>query len=109
MHRIKSILIIGGSGFVGTRLALRLRDHYKVFATYFSRRIRIPGVTTIPLSVDNRDWCKRVAFTAQPDAIVYVAGREDLFWAEKTPRDADRLHTAGAATISNVSDLLHPR
>lgn len=107
--RLKSVLIIGGSGFIGTRLALHLRETCKVFATYHSRKPRIPGITAIPLSVDNRDWCKRVAFTSQPDAIVYAAGREDLFWAEKYPREADRLHTAGAATISNVSDLLHPK
>jgi dTDP-4-dehydrorhamnose reductase len=109
VQRIKSVLIIGGSGFIGARLALHLRDSFKVFATYHTRRPRIPGITTLPLSVDGRDWCKRVAFTAQPDAIVYLAGHEDLFWAEKSPRDADRLHTAGAATISNVSDLLHPK
>jgi dTDP-4-dehydrorhamnose reductase len=106
---MKSVLIIGASGFIGTRLALHLRETCKVFATYYSRRPRIAGVTAIPLSIDNRDWCKRVAFIAQPDAIVYAAGREDLFWAEKNPREADRLHTAGAATISGVSDLLHPK
>jgi dTDP-4-dehydrorhamnose reductase len=109
VQRIKSVLIIGGSGFIGTKLALHLRDQYKVFATYYSRPIRIAGVTTLPLSVDSRDWSKRVAFTAQPDAIIYAAGREDLFWAEKNQRDSDRFHTAGAATINNVSDLLHPK
>jgi dTDP-4-dehydrorhamnose reductase len=109
VQRIKSVLIIGASGFVGTRLALHLRDTCKVFATYHTRKPRIKGVTLLPLSIDSRDWCKRVAFTSQPDAIVYAAGKEDLFWAEKYPREADRLHTAGAATLSNVSDLLHPK
>ena len=45
MAGTKAILIIGGSGFVGTHLALKLREGYKVFATYHTKRFAIPGVT----------------------------------------------------------------
>lgn len=109
MSTTKSILIIGGSGTLGTHLALKLRDDYKVFTTFYSRPIRIPGTTCIPLSVDDREWAKRIAFTARPEVIVYAAGRDDRYWAERNNRDAERIHGAGAATVAHAADLLHPR
>jgi dTDP-4-dehydrorhamnose reductase len=109
MITTKAVLIIGGSGFVGTHLALRLREGYKVFATYHTRRTFIPGVTFIPFNVENRNWVKRVVYTAQPDVIIYCAGANNTLWAEKEPRKAEHVHTGGAATVSNVSDILQPK
>jgi len=107
--KTKAVLIIGGSGFVGTHLALKLREGYKVFATYNSRHISIPGVTFIPLNASNRDWAKRVVYTSNPDAIVYLGGSNLVELAEADPREAERVHTGGPATLSAVSDILQPK
>jgi len=104
----KAVLIIGGSGFVGTHLALRLRDNYKVFATYNHNRVQIRGVTLIPLALHNRDWAKRVVYLARPEVIIYVAGSNSVEWSEANSREVEHIHTGGAATISNVSDILQP-
>lgn len=108
MSSSKAVLIIGGSGFLGTHLALRLRESYKVFATYNRHRIQIPGVTCLPLNLSNRDWAKRLVYVTQPEFIIYAAGQNDIVWAEKNSQDADRIHTTGAATICNVSNILQP-
>jgi dTDP-4-dehydrorhamnose reductase len=44
-----------------------------------------------------------------PDVIVYAAGDNSLEWAEQNPREAERIHTSGAATVSNVSEILQPK
>lgn len=105
----KSVLIIGGSGFIGTHLALRLREEYKVFATYCSRPVQIPGVSFFPLNVANRNWVKRVVYTANPDVVIYAAGSNSLEWAEADAREAEKIHTGGPATVSNVADILQPK
>jgi dTDP-4-dehydrorhamnose reductase len=105
----RSVLIIGGSGFVGTHLALRMREQFKVFLTYHSRPIRIPGVTSLPLAADNRNWAKRIAYTAKPDAIIYAAGNNDVAWAETDPRMAEHIHVGGPATVADVADILQPK
>jgi nucleoside-diphosphate-sugar epimerase len=66
VHRTKAVLIIGGSGFIGTHLALKLRETYKVFLTYNTHPVLIPGTTPIPFNVEGRDWAKRLAYTTQP-------------------------------------------
>jgi dTDP-4-dehydrorhamnose reductase len=109
MANIKSVLIIGGSGFLGTNLALKLREGYKVFATYNKHPTNIPGVSCIPFDVENRKWIKRVIYIVQPDVVLYLVGRNDLEWAEKNPRLAERLHGEGTATIVNSFDILQPR
>lgn len=109
MATTKSVLIIGGSGFVGTQLALRLREQYKVFVTYHSRPVRIPGVTALPLAADNRNWAKRVAYTAKPDAIIFAAGSNDSALADADPRAAEHIHVGGPATIADAADILQPK
>ena len=109
MATTKAVLIIGGSGFIGTHLALKLRESHKVFATYLTKPMRIPGVTFIPLDVGNRNWVKRIVYSSRPDVVIYAAGSSNLDWAEAHARDAERVHTGGPATVSNVADILQPR
>ncbi len=109
MANTKTVLIIGGSGFLGSRLALKLRDSYKIFATYHTHPLKIPGVTFLPFNVDSRDWVKRVVSVAQPDILIYAAGHHSREWAEANPRDAERLHANGTATLINTAEIIQPR
>lgn len=109
MNRFKTIFIVGGSGYLGTHLCLRLRDHYKVFATYHKSPTQIPGVTFFPLDAMKRDFAKRLVYAIRPEIILFVAGSNDVAWAEKNPRDADRIHTGGSVNISTVSEIFQPK
>lgn len=109
MVRTKSVLIIGGSGTVGTHLALRLRENYKVFATYLRRQLEIPGVTSIPADIQGRNWVKRVIYTANPDVVIYAAGSSRVDLAESDPKETEKVHTSGPATASNIADILQPK
>ena len=109
MAHVKSILIIGGSGFVGNHLAARLKDGYKVYTTYFRKPVTIPGVTSIPMDVENRNWVKRVVYTTQPNVVIYLAGSNDLQEAEKNARTCERLHADGPTTMAGSTDIMQPR
>jgi dTDP-4-dehydrorhamnose reductase len=109
VNRFKTILIVGGSGYLGTHLCLKLRDNYKVFATYHKNPTQIQGVTFFPLDALKRDFAKRLMYSIRPEIIIYVAGSNDVAWAEKNPRDADRIHTGGTVNISTVSEIFQPK
>jgi len=79
-----------------------------VFATYHRHRFFLPGVTTLPVSLFNRDWAKRITYLARPDFVIFAAGTNNVNWCEANGRDAEQLHTSGAATISNVSEIFQP-
>ena len=106
---IRTVLIIGGSGAIGTHLALKFREGYKVFATYNDHPTVIPGVTTIPMRLANRSAGKQVLTLVRPDFIVYAAGHHQIEWAERNARESERAHTAGAGAVSMVSGLAPAR
>lgn len=109
MHSTKAVLIVGGSGFVGTHLALRLRERFKVFATYNQHPVRMPGVTYLPANVNNRTWIKRIVYTVRPEVIVYAAGNNSAEAAETNAREFEHVHAGGAGNVANVAEILAPK
>lgn len=105
---VKSVLIFGGSGFVGTHLAMSLRNDYKVYATYFSHPIQIPGVTFIPCHVSRRDWMQKMITTIQPDIVISALGNPDLQWCMKNPKDAERVHADGPSSLALIVGMNPP-
>jgi dTDP-4-dehydrorhamnose reductase len=106
---IRSVLIVGGSGFVGTHLAQRLREGYKVFTTYNTHRISIPGVTCLPMNIDNRTLVKGVVQMSKPDFIIYAPGMPA---AARKPHDFtefERVFSKGAATLLNIAEMIQPK
>lgn len=105
----KAVLIIGGSGFVGTHLAMSLRKDYKVFATTYSNRTQIPGVTNLPFDLENDDWVKRIIYLVRPDIIIYAAGCNDPSWAEDQPKTSSFVHTGSLVALTNASEIVQSK
>jgi dTDP-4-dehydrorhamnose reductase len=108
-NRTRCVLIVGGSGFLGTQLALKLRDQFKVFATYHKHTTRIPGVSFIPFDVSKKDWIKRVIFTAQPEVVIYVAGNPNLDWCSEHTIESEKVHLDGPSTLAIITGMIQPR
>jgi dTDP-4-dehydrorhamnose reductase len=100
---IKTVLLVGASGFVGTQLALSLREGYKVFGTYNANPVRIPGVTAIPLRFQNPSSAKQVMALVQPDIVVFAAGSSSPEFVERFHRDEEKIHTGGAGSVFTSS------
>ncbi len=109
MGYTKAVLIVGGSGVLGTHLALRFREQYKVFATFYRNPIKIRGVTCLPMDAGNQNWVKRVVYMVRPDIVVYVAGRNDVDWADEQQKPAQAIHTEGPGNIASAAEIFQPK
>lgn len=109
MSQTKTVLVVGGSGFVGTHVVKRLREQFKVFATYRSHPTAMPGVTYLPLAVENRPHAKKIIRLVEPQVIVYCAGSNDAVWAEAHPEEADNVHSSGASILAEASSILQSK
>ena len=101
---VKTILIVGGSGFVGGSLALRLREGYRVFTTHNKHPVQIRGVTSLLCPVENRNWVKRILYGIEPYFIIYAAGNASTGWCEAHTREAELMHNSGAGNFLSQTD-----
>jgi dTDP-4-dehydrorhamnose reductase len=107
----KSILIVGGSGYLGTMIATRLREKYRVFATYRSHPIQIEGVISLRMSLGDSDQVRRVVHFTRPDIIFFCAGKGELpeILDSDELRALDATQTGGCATLLNIAQIYQPR
>jgi dTDP-4-dehydrorhamnose reductase len=109
MGSVKSILIVGGSGFIGTQLALKLREAYKVYATYFRHPQKMSGVTYLPLSAVSVEKQKRVIYLTSPDVVIYAAGNNKMDWAGANTQEAEHVHVQGPLGVLKAATSFQPK
>lgn len=100
----KTIVILGVSSFVGSNLAEKFKDKYRVIGTYNQNRIRIPGVLTLPCDVLNSDSVQMILYTFKPDITIYVAGLSSVVNSDKSNLIADALNTSGVFNVTTFSE-----
>lgn len=106
---MRSILILGGSGFVGGHLALRLREKHKVFVGFHKHFTKIPGTTPIPIKLNDREWVKRIMTATLPDTVIYAVGRNDPAWCDANAKEAEYAHLAGLGNLTGQTDRIQAR
>jgi len=108
---VKSILIVGGSGFLGSSLALRLRDEYKVWTTHFHHFQKIDRVNDLPLNLSQMDWVREMLVAIQPEVVIYVAGNHDQAWCENPNhgKEIEIAQVTGPTAVVASSQLLGSR
>ena len=106
---MKTILVIGASGFVGSNLVNHLRKNYRVIAAFNKNIVKFPGVSHYMFLLNDRDYMKRMISILRPDAIVYCAGVNDFLECAKKPQLAEAVNAFGPVVISSASDTIQHR
>lgn len=109
MSRSKGVLIIGGSGFLGTHLAARLRENYRVVVTHRHHPIQIPGVLNLPLKSKDDQWLKHILRRQRPEIVIYLGGPGTREWVEKDTAMAERLHSTLPGEILKATETMIER
>lgn len=100
----KTVLIYGISSFLGSALAQRLKEKYRVVGTYFKTPVDIEGVLTLRCDVNNKDLVEKIAFIFKPDITIYAIGLTDLDACQEFPKVSEALNTAGVFNVSTASE-----
>lgn len=109
MSRSKGVLIIGGSGFLGTHLATKLRENYRVLVTHRSHPIKIPGVLNLPLKSKDDQWLKHILRRQRPEIVIYLGGPGTQKWVEQDTGMAERLHSTMPGEILKATETMVER
>ncbi len=96
------ILVIGGSGFIGRYLVLRLMGTpgYDVSATYLSRPPASDGNSWHRLDLPDAGALEGVFLACRPEVVVHLAAIADVGAAERDPGRARAVNVNGTAEIT---------
>ena len=98
------VLVIGGSGFIGRYLVLRLMGTpgYDVSATYLSRPPANDGNSWRHLDLPDAKTLEGVFLACRPDVVVHLAAMADVGAAERDPERARAVNINGTAEIARL-------
>lgn len=100
----KTILIVGISSFIGSNLAILLKDDYRIVGTYHKTPVNIPGITCVPCDVLKKDYVSKLLGVIKPDYTIYAVGMSSLTECKLNVEKADALNSVGAINVCTASE-----
>jgi UDP-N-acetylglucosamine 4,6-dehydratase len=104
----KKVLITGGTGFLGRKLAQVLRDEYDVVlgARNNKQNLFARDVTrcvVVPMDVTNIESVRDVCIEIRPHVIIHAAATKFVDLAEKFPMECIDVNVIGSQNIARVA------
>ncbi|MCQ3978549.1 MAG: SDR family NAD(P)-dependent oxidoreductase [Anaerolineae bacterium] len=112
----KTLLITGGSGYLGRQLTAKAVDSFRVYTTYTRHPGQIKAGQPLPLDLTRRDDVLRLVSTLSPQAIIHTAAINPGQGDDEMMRQVNALgsrYVAEAATAVGArlvyisSDMVH--
>ena len=101
------ILIIGGSGYIGTNVAQFLAQKHAVTATYRKNFTPVKNVEFFHFSeINEKDHCKALMLKFEPDIVIYAAGSNDVTFAEKDSVATQAIHSNATSIVLTAADYI---
>tara|TARA_B100000315_G_scaffold254356_1_gene295227 strand:- start:1875 stop:2843 length:969 start_codon:yes stop_codon:yes gene_type:complete len=103
-----TILITGGTGFLGKRLGLALKEKYDVILASRNNKQNMyarefTGCEVIPLDVTNIESVRDAVVNIRPNIIIHAAATKFVDLAEKEPMECIDVNVIGSQNIARVA------
>jgi FlaA1/EpsC-like NDP-sugar epimerase len=104
----KTVLITGGTGFLGRNLAPALKDEYEVILTGRNNKQNIYAQQTtncrvLPMDVANIEAVRDTFTETKPHIVIHAAATKFVDLAEKQPMECVDVNVTGSQNIARVS------
>jgi dTDP-4-dehydrorhamnose reductase len=105
-----NILVIGGSGLLGSRLIeLLAADVNNISATYFSNKIVQKKCKTFQLDITDSHKVDKVIKRIQPEIVINAAAKRNTRYCEKNPDEAYKVNVVGTRNIVNACKTINAK
>lgn len=112
----KTLLITGGSGYLGRHLTAKAIDSFQVYTTYTRHPDQVKAGQSMPLDLTRRDDVLRLVGALSPQAIIHAAAVNPGQGDDETMRQVNALGSryvaeaavaVGARLVHVSSDMVH--
>lgn len=105
---VKSVLITGGSGFLGKRLALALKDNHRVVLAGRNQKQnmlaeKFTGCEALPLDVTRIESVRDAFVEVRPDIVIHAAATKFVDLAERQPLECVDVNVIGSENVARVA------
>jgi UDP-glucose 4-epimerase len=103
-----TILVTGGTGFLGRALALKLRAENRVVLTGRNNKQnafaqKITGCQVLPMDVTNIEGVRDTFVEVKPDIVVHAAATKFVDLAERQPMECVDVNVVGSQNVIRVA------
>ena len=104
----KTILITGGTGFLGKRLGLALKNKYRVILTGRNNKQNITaqkftGCESAPMDISNIESVRDMLREFKPHIVIHAAATKFVDLAEKFPMECVDVNVIGSQNVARVA------
>ena len=105
---MKTILITGGSGFLGRNLALQLKNKYNVVLGSRNNKqnftaSKITDCKALPLDVSNIESVRDIIKEVKPHIIIHAAATKFVDLSEKYPNETIDINVTGSQNVARAA------
>ena len=105
---MSKILITGGTGYLGKRLGLALRQKHSVVLGARNNKQnlfaeRFTGCQVIPLDVSSVESVRDAVVAVRPDVILHAAATKFVDLAEREPMECVDVNVVGSQNVARVA------
>jgi UDP-N-acetylglucosamine 4,6-dehydratase/5-epimerase len=103
-----TLLITGGSGFLGKRLGLALKERYRVVLASRNNKLnaaaeKMTGCETLPLDVASIESVRDAFLETSPSVVIHAAATKFVDLAEKQPMECVDVNVTGSQNVARVA------
>lgn len=104
----KTLLITGGTGFLGKRLALALKNEYRVVLTGRNNKQNLvaqkfTGCEVAPLDISSIESVRDTFTEFKPHVVIHAAATKFVDLAEKYPMECVDVNVTGSQNVARVA------